>query len=78
MGEMQTLSRMKAGEEGVIRKIEGGYGFQRRLTYLGLRVGKIVKKITSEPLRGPIVVEVDGTCIAIGRGMAEKILVEID
>ena len=77
MGEMQTLSKMKAGEEGVIRKIEGGYGFQRRLTYLGLRIGKIVKKITSEPLRGPIVVEVDRTCIAIGRGVAEKILVEV-
>ncbi len=77
MGEIQTLSRMDAGEEGVIRKIEGGYGLQKRLACLGLRVGKTVKKITSEPLRGPVVVEVDGTHVAIGRGMAEKILVEV-
>jgi ferrous iron transport protein A len=77
VGEIQTLSRMDAGEEGVIRKIEGGYGLQKRLACLGLRVGKTVKKITSEPLRGPVVVEVDGTHVAIGRGMAEKILVEV-
>lgn len=77
MGEIQTLSRMSAGEEGVISKIEGGYGLRNRLACLGLRVGKTVKKITSEPLKGPVVVEVDGSYVAIGRGMAEKILVEV-
>lgn len=77
LGEMQKLSRMLAGVEGVIRVIEGGYGLQKRLAYLGLRVGKTVKKIASEPLKGPVVVEVDGTHVAIGRGVAEKILVEV-
>ncbi len=77
MGEFQTLAGMVVGKEGTIKKIEGGYGLQRRLACLGLRVGKTIRKVASEPLRGPIVVEVDGGHIAIGRGVAEKVWVEV-
>ncbi|MEW6189686.1 MAG: FeoA family protein [Actinomycetota bacterium] len=71
-----TLDELEIERPAEIKRIMGGFGFQRRIAALGLRVGKIVRKVASEPLRGPIVVEVDGTRVALGRGMSMKIFVE--
>ena len=70
------LLELGRGKTAVIKQIEGGYGFQRRLTSLGVRVGKTVRKVGSAPLKGPVVVEVDRIKVAIGRGIAIKILIE--
>jgi ferrous iron transport protein A len=67
---------MQAGQSGTVVKIEGGYDFQRRLALLGVRADKIVRKVGSGAFKGPVVIEVDRAKIAIGRGMAIKILVE--
>ncbi|RLG71767.1 MAG: ferrous iron transport protein A [Methanobacteriota archaeon] len=75
MNKLRTLEDMGPGEQGTIKKIDGGHGLQRRLNLLGLGIGKKVRKITSEPFRGPVVVEVDGGQIAIGRGIARKVWV---
>ncbi len=74
---MIPLSELNTRKAAIVRRVEGGLGFQRRLASLGIRVGKTVRKITSEPLRGPIIVEVDGARVAIGRGMAMKVLVVV-
>lgn len=74
---MIPLSELDTGKVAIVKQVEGGRGFQRRMASLGIRAGKTVRKITSEPLRGPIVVEVDGARVAIGRGMAMKVLVEV-
>ena len=71
------LAEMEVKMEGVIHKLEGGAGFQTRLQALNIRVGKRIKKISANPFRGPIVVEVDSSRIAIGYGMAQKVIVEI-
>jgi len=71
------LIELEDGREGKIVRIDGGFGFQRRARNIGLREGKIVKKVASQPLCGPIVVEVDGREISIGRGMAMKIMVDV-
>ena len=75
---MIPLSDLNTRKAAIVRHVDGGPGFQRRLASLGIRVGKTVRKITSEPLRGPIIVEVDGARVAIGRGMAMKVLVVVN
>lgn len=71
------LSLLDDGRPARITRIVGGAGFQRRIASLGFRVGKVVRKRSSMPLRGPIVVEVDGARVAIGRGVAMKIFVKV-
>ncbi len=75
---METaLSRLGIGKKGVIKYFGGGRGFQTKIIVLGVRIGKQVKVISSHPFGGPIVVEIDNMRIAIGRGMAYRIIVEV-
>ena len=73
-----TLAQMEAGQTGTVIQIIGGRGLIRRLEALGIRPGKKVTKINSALFRGPITLRVDQTQAAVGFGMANKILVEID
>jgi ferrous iron transport protein A len=73
-----TLAKMEAGQAGTIIGILGGRGLTRRLEALGIRPGKKVTKISSMLFRGPVTLRVNHTQAAIGFGMANKILVEID
>ena len=71
------LANMEVSQEGVINALEGGANFHTRLQALNIRVGKKIKKISNAPFRGPVVVEVDNSRVAIGHGMARKVMVEI-
>jgi ferrous iron transport protein A len=75
--EIISLSEMKSGQEGIVTEIIGGEDVVRRLDALGVRSGKIIKKISSSLRRGPLVFEVEKTQIAVGRGIAQKILIKI-
>ncbi len=46
------------------------------LTQLGIGVGSIVTIRRNAPFAGPILIENHGVSVAIGRGVAAKILVE--
>ncbi|MBM3149376.1 MAG: ferrous iron transport protein A, partial [Chloroflexi bacterium] len=71
-----TLRRMEAGQSGAVIEILGGHGLVRRLEAMGIRPGKKITKVSSTFLRGPVTFKVDHTQIAIGFGMANKIVVE--
>jgi ferrous iron transport protein A len=73
-----TLGQMGAGQTGTVIQILGGRGLIRRLEALGIRPGKKVTKISSMFFRGPVTLMANQTQAAIGFGMANKILVEID
>ncbi len=62
----------------MVTEIQGGYGLGRRLESLGIRVGKKVTKVSSQFLRGPITVRIDNYQVALGFGMAKKIMVKVD
>jgi Fe2+ transport system protein FeoA len=51
--------------------------FIKRLTDLGLTPGTKVKMVKSAPFNGPLEVCVRGSRLAIGRGMANRILVDV-
>ncbi len=73
-----TLRQMAAGQTGTVIQILGGRGLPQRLEALGIRPGKKVTKINSMLFRGPVTLRVNHTQVALGFGMANKILVEID
>jgi len=69
------LSDVRPNTEIVLYKIVGGMGMERKLTEMGLLPGERIKRIDS-PSDGPVVLVVKGAKIAIGQGMADKIIVE--
>ena len=73
-----TLARMRAGQSGVVVHLQGGHGLVNRLSALGIIPGKRITKISSTIMRGPVTVEVDRVRLAIGFGMASRIVVQLD
>jgi ferrous iron transport protein A len=71
------LSRLEAGQSGKIVQIQGGPGMINRLSALGIRPGKRVTKVSSMFMRGPVTIQVGNAQVAIGFGMAKRILVEL-
>ncbi|HUV79806.1 MAG TPA: FeoA family protein [Candidatus Bathyarchaeia archaeon] len=75
-GRGVPLTTLLPGEEAKIVALGHGKGRQHHFRTMGLMEGKIVKVIAAQPARGPFVIEVEGTQIAIGRGMAQHILIQ--
>ena len=48
-----------------------------KLNQYGLYVGDVVRVLRIAPLGGPLLVEVSGRELALGRAVAEKIFVEL-
>jgi len=71
------LTEMQPGETGIVEEMQGGYGYIRKLQSMGVRSGKKITKVSSHFWRGPQTVEVDNVQIAIGFGMAKRIIVEV-
>jgi Fe2+ transport system protein FeoA len=83
------LSSLRNGESGTITAIGAGRGrqhgrraregwrFGKRLEDMGLTPGTEVTVVNSAPLNGPLEIRVRGSRLAIGRGMAERIFVEV-
>lgn len=71
-----SLVRMQAGQSGKVVEIQGGYGMVNRLSALGIRPGKRITKISAMLMRGPVTVQVDRAQVAVGFGMASRIIVE--
>jgi len=74
--ELIPLTELKPGERGVVVSAAGGYGAVRRLAEMGLTPGIQVLVVRKAPLRGPIEVEVRGTRLALGFGLASRIAVK--
>ena len=54
----------------------GGKGVGFKLRQLGLCPGRDVKVLRHAPLGGPIMVEVEGRSVALGKGIAARVMVE--
>lgn len=69
-----NLGAVQNGESVQIRKMKGGHQFLSRLASLGFTPG-VELQVVQNYGRGPIIVSLRGTRVALGRGEAEKILV---
>jgi ferrous iron transport protein A len=77
MSHRRRLVEMRAGEQGVVFEILGGIGSKRRLEVMGVRLGVTIEKMTGSPFGGPVVVRIGQMRLAIGYGMASKVMVEV-
>ena len=70
-----VLANVDQGKEVTLNHINGGHGIRSKLHSMGLMPGTAVTVI-SRGLGGPVVLRVNDSRLAIGRGMAQKIIVE--
>ncbi len=72
----RKLSQMDYEEEGVVKSIQED--LKEKIAGMGIRVGKRLKMLTKQPIKGPVVVTVDKAETSLGLGLADKIIVEIE
>ncbi|MEJ5226523.1 FeoA domain-containing protein [Thermodesulfovibrio sp.] len=73
---MKTLINIENGKKVKILKISGGKGIRQHLQCLGIHIGDVVTLKKSSFLGGPVLLEINGYDIALGKGVASKIEVE--
>lgn len=71
------LGFLQAGRTAIVVNFDCGRGLGRRLAELGIFRGARIKVIKND-MGGPLVISVRESRLAIGRGMALKILVETE
>lgn len=74
---MMPLTLASVGEEVRLVDIRGGQDMRKRLADLGFNIGmtlRIIQKDTS----GPMILAVKDSRMVLGRGMAQKVMVELD
>ena len=69
-----ALSEVRAGERGVVAALDGGRGLLSRMASLGFTPGAEVT-VLQNFRHGPLIAQVRGARIALGRGEAGKVLV---
>lgn len=73
-----SLTQMKADRKAKIVEISGGQNLQDRLMNMGVYKGREITKLSHIGLRGPVVIKVGRGILALGHGIAAKIIVEIE
>lgn len=76
-GIINSIKVSRGGGQGKRRRARRGWGFRKRLEDMGLTPGTRVRVVKSAPFHGPLEVYVRGSRLAIGRGMAKRIFVEV-
>jgi len=71
----KKLSEMDFDEEGTVKEIDEN--LKKQVAGMGIRVGKNIRMATKQPIKGPVVVEVDKSLTSLGLGIAERIIVEV-
>jgi len=74
-GMSMPLSMAAPGQEVELVAVRGGRGIRRRLADMGLNPGVRIKIIHTVG-GGPIIISIRDTRLALGRGMAHKIMVQ--
>jgi ferrous iron transport protein A len=72
---MTELSRVDQGREVTLVRINGGRGMRSKLYSMGLVPGSTLM-VVSRSGGGPVMLKVKDASLAIGQGMAQKILVD--
>ena len=77
MSHYVPLTQLAVGEEGTVAELRGGGHFVSRLATLGFTPGALLS-IVQNYGRGPLIVRVRDTRIALGRGEAGRVFVRKD
>ena len=75
MSTRKSLTELITGEQATVLSFEGGRAMNNRLTSLGFTPGVKINVVQNYG-RGPLIVTVRGSRVALGRGEAQKIIVQ--
>jgi ferrous iron transport protein A len=76
--EQLSVAQMRTGQTGTVVEVLGGHGLVRRLDSLGIRPGRQVTKVSTTLFHGPVTLKVNSSRVAVGFGMAKRIVVKVD
>lgn len=76
MTPQMPLTMLSEGKDCRIREVRAGKDLKRRLTEMGFTPSSSVRLIGCQ--KGNLLVSVNGTRYALGKGMAMKIMIEPD
>lgn len=71
-----SLIDFEDGRSGTIVSLNGGKNLTKRLADLGISPGTVITVLRKSLFSGPVQVEVSGSRLVLGRGLASKILAE--
>jgi ferrous iron transport protein A len=79
LAEMGSIELIEApcNQPLEVKAVRGEFGWDKRFESMGIRKGRRMRKIACQPFGGPVVIEVEGSMISLGRGIAAKIEVEV-
>ncbi len=72
---VRSLLALRQGDMGRVELIEAGRTATRRLCEMGFNVGSVVEIVKNDA--GPVIVSLAGNKVALGRGIADKIKLQI-
>ncbi len=70
-----TLDQLDTGTNARVISIAGGRGLYRNLSQMGIHPGDTIVVSGTGAFRGPLLVDIHGIRIALGRGVARRIVV---
>jgi ferrous iron transport protein A len=73
-----SLAQVKTDQKSKVIEILGGQNLQNKLMNMGVYKGKEVTKVSHIGLRGPVVIKTGRSILALGHGVAWKIMVEVE
>jgi len=73
---IKCLTECALGAELKVISVNAGLGAKSRLANLGIVPGTIIIKKKAAPFNGPVEIDVKGSSLVIGRGLALKIIVD--
>jgi ferrous iron transport protein A len=73
---IQPLGEVPEGARARVHQVQGGRGFLGRMAALGFTVGAPLRLLQNAG-RGPVIVLIRDTRVALGRGEALKVLVTL-
>jgi Fe2+ transport system protein FeoA len=74
VGQLVALSTLAAGRQGTVHSLVGGHEFGSRVANLGFTPGTPLKVLQNRG-RGPVLISLRGTMVALGRAEAAKVVV---
>lgn len=75
---MKTLEQVEIRRQARVIMIDGGKRVRSHLNTLGIHIGDWIRVVERAPFRGPVLIEVHGSRVALGRGIASKVRVDFD
>jgi len=72
-----NLLDLPKGKSARIIDYRGGRNVDFKLRQLGLTPGRTVKVLRYAPLGGPLMLDVEGRSVALGRGIAARVQVKV-